>query len=187
MDLATSYRALVKKHFPQARILADRFHVIRTVNHHCLTCWKEFDAIGGKNRGLLCLMRRHWHRLTALQQERHSLYLRDRPALEAIYGSKQRLCCVLVEKGCNQKRWGKLARRSLRDVASLRSCVRARTTGSARPYTLCVARGDCLYMALHPQQRHHRRLSHQMELLQRQAFGFRNFQNYRLRVKLLCS
>ena len=26
-----------------------------------------------------------------------------------------------------------------------------------------------------------------MELLQRQAYGFRNFQNYRMRVKVLCS
>jgi transposase len=26
-----------------------------------------------------------------------------------------------------------------------------------------------------------------MEVLQRQAYGFRNFQNYRLRVKVLCS
>lgn len=26
-----------------------------------------------------------------------------------------------------------------------------------------------------------------MEVLQRQAYGFRNFQNYRLRVRVLCS
>ena len=26
-----------------------------------------------------------------------------------------------------------------------------------------------------------------MEVLQRQAYGFRNFQNYRLRVKVMCS
>ena len=38
MDLAASYRALVRKHFPQAKIVADRFHVVRTVNHHFLAC-----------------------------------------------------------------------------------------------------------------------------------------------------
>ena len=38
MDLASSYRALVRKHFPQARIVADRFHVIRLINHHFLAC-----------------------------------------------------------------------------------------------------------------------------------------------------
>jgi transposase len=26
-----------------------------------------------------------------------------------------------------------------------------------------------------------------MELLQRQAYGFRNFNNYRLRVRIMCS
>jgi hypothetical protein len=34
MDLASAYRALVRKYFPQARIVADRFHVIRLINHH---------------------------------------------------------------------------------------------------------------------------------------------------------
>jgi transposase len=38
MDLAVGYRSLVKKHFPQARIVADRFHVIRVVNQHFLAC-----------------------------------------------------------------------------------------------------------------------------------------------------
>jgi transposase len=48
-DLAASYRALVKKHFPQARIVADRFHVIRMVNHHFLSCWREIDPVASKN------------------------------------------------------------------------------------------------------------------------------------------
>ncbi len=51
MDLSAGYRALVRKHFPQARIVADRFHVIRMVNHHFLACWKEIDPIGSKHRG----------------------------------------------------------------------------------------------------------------------------------------
>ena len=33
MDLAAVYRAIAKKHFPKAIIVADRFHVIRLVNH----------------------------------------------------------------------------------------------------------------------------------------------------------
>jgi transposase len=31
LDLASGDRALVKKHFPNARIAADRFHVIRII------------------------------------------------------------------------------------------------------------------------------------------------------------
>ena len=36
MDLASVYRALVRKHFPQARIVADRFHMIGIIN---ITSW----------------------------------------------------------------------------------------------------------------------------------------------------
>ena len=46
MDLSSTYRALVRKHFPQALIVADRFHVIRLVNHHFLSCWRDLDGVG---------------------------------------------------------------------------------------------------------------------------------------------
>jgi hypothetical protein len=46
---------------------------------------------------------------------------------------------------------------------------------------------DCRDVALHSQQRNHGRISQRMEVLSRQAWGFRNFNNYRLRVKVLCS
>lgn len=34
MDQSETYRALVKKYFPQAMIVTDRFHVIRLFNQH---------------------------------------------------------------------------------------------------------------------------------------------------------
>ena len=50
MDLSASYRALVRRHFPQARIVADRFHVIRLINHHFLRCWREVELSAAGNR-----------------------------------------------------------------------------------------------------------------------------------------
>jgi transposase len=35
MDLAPAYRALVRKRFPNAHIVADRFHVIRIISAGC--------------------------------------------------------------------------------------------------------------------------------------------------------
>jgi len=63
LDLAAVYRSIVRKHFPKAVIVADRFHVIRLINQHLLACWREIDPIGSKHRGLLSLMRRHRHNL----------------------------------------------------------------------------------------------------------------------------
>ena len=58
MDLSETYRAIVRKYFPNALIVADRFHVIRWVNHQFLAAWKQLDPMGRKNRGLLSLMRK---------------------------------------------------------------------------------------------------------------------------------
>ncbi len=186
MDLAASYRALVRKHFPQARIVADRFHVVRTINHHFLACWKDIDPVGSKNRGLLSLMRRHRHNLSPQQHERLAAYLRQHPALEAIYTFKQRLCYLLLEKGQTQKRCRRFAHRLLRDIAALRCCGFAplvqlgHTLYTWHEEIACMwrfTRNNGITEGFHTK----------MEVLQRQAYGFRNFQNYRLRVKVMCS
>ena len=43
MDLSETYRQIVKTHFPNALIVADRFHVIRLVNQHFLKAWQWKD------------------------------------------------------------------------------------------------------------------------------------------------
>ena len=176
MDLATDYRSLVRKHFPQARIVADRFHVIRTVNHHFLACWKDLDPIGAKNRGLLSLMRRHRHNLTVEQHTRLSEYLRHRPALEQIYRFKQRLSYLLLEKGRNQTRCRKLAGRFLRQVSALRYCGLAPLVALGQ--TLHAWREEIATMWRFTRNNAITEGFHnKMELLSRQAYGFRNFQN----------
>jgi transposase len=120
MDLATHYRSLVRLHFPNALIVADRFHVIRIINHHFLACWREIDPVGSRNRGLLSLMRRHRHNLRADQQLRLAAYLAQHPALELIYRFKQRLCYLLLKKHRTRKQCEALVPRFLRAVHQLR-------------------------------------------------------------------
>ena len=185
MDLASVYRSLVRKHFPNARIVADRFHVIRIINHHFLACWKELDPVASKNRGLLSLMRRHRHKLQPEQQARLAAYLQSFPVLELIYRFKQRLCYLLLKKHRTRRQCQPLARRFLRAVAELRQ--------AGLPQL--VALGDTLHawqQEIAAMWRFTRNngitegFHNKMELITRQAYGFRNFQNYRLRVKVLC-
>lgn len=186
MDLATGYRSLVKKHFPQARIVADRFHVIRLVNHHFLACWRDLDPTGSKNRGLMSLMRRPRHRLTDEQYGRLSGYLALHPAMEAVYRFKQRLCSLLVEKHHNRKKCEKLAPRLLRAIAELRQAGLAPLVQLG--HTLHSWREEIATMWRFTRNNGITEGFHtKMEVLQRQAYGFRNFNNYRLRVKVLCS
>ena len=140
----------MRKHFRNACIVADRFHVIRLINQHFLACWRSLDAVGSKHRGLLSLVRRLRHRLHPEQQLRLHAHLAQQPALEIIYRFKQRLCYLLLKKTRNRTQCEKLAPHLLRAI--------------------------CQFAAGRP-----------VEVLQRQAYGFRNLQNYRLRVKVLCS
>jgi len=186
IDLAAGYRALARKHFPQARVVADRFHVIRTVNHHFLTCWKQIDPVGANNRGLLSLMRRHRTNLSEEQYAKLGAYFKGKPAMDAVYRFKQRLCSLLLEKHHNQKKCRQLTVRLLRHIAELRSggfasmVALGNTLHAWREEIACMwrfTRNNGITEGFHTK----------MEVLQRQAYGFRNFNNYRLRVKVLCS
>lgn len=50
MDLSEAYRQIARKYFPNALIVADRFHVIRLVNQHFLKLWQDYDSEGQEPR-----------------------------------------------------------------------------------------------------------------------------------------
>jgi transposase len=186
LDLSSSYRAVVRKHFPNAVIVADRFHVIRLLNHHFLALWRQLEPTGARNRGLLSLMRRHSERLSPEQRARLAHYLAEHPALAAVYRFKQRLAHLLLIKHRTVKQCRRLVPRLLRSIADLRA------SGFAALQTL----GDTFHSWSEEIARMFRYTRNngitegfhtKMEVLQRQAYGFRNFQNYRLRVKVMCS
>ncbi len=186
MDLSSSYRSLVRKHFPRARIVADRFHVIRTINHHFLACWKEIDPRGSKHRGLLSLMRRHRHNLDADQQLKLAAYWERFPAMAEIYRFKQRLVYLLLKKHRTKHNCARLAARFLKAIHQLRQAGLAQLVQlgeTLASWSVEIAtmwrftRNNGITEGFHTK----------MEVLQTQAYGFRNFNNYRLRVKIMCS
>ena len=186
MDLSNSYRALVRKHFPNARIVADRFHVIRLINLHFLACWRDIDPVGAKSRGLLSLLRRHRHNLKPGQPEKLEAYFHQFPALRQIYRFKQRLCYLLLKKHRTRKQCGPLATRLLKAIYQLRQAGLAQL----------IQLGDTLHRWVDEIATMWRFTKNnaitegfhtKMEVLQRQAYGFRNFNHYRLRVRIMCS
>ena len=120
------------------------------------------------------------------QQLRLQAYLAEHPALEAIYRFKQRLCYLLLKKHRTRKQCEQLIPRFLRAVYQLRQTglaplVQLGQTLSAWSEEIVAmwrfTRNNGITEGFH----------NKMELINRQAYGFRNFQNYRLRVKVLCS
>ena len=185
MDLSPTYRAIVRKHFPKARIVADRFHVIRLVNHHFLACWKDLDAAGAKNRGLLSLLRRHRRNLKPEQRTKLDRYFSEKPAVRAVWRFKELLTSLLLKKHRTRKQCARLAPHLLRAIGDLRSSglsqlvTLGETLASWAPEIATMwrfTRNNGITEGFHTK----------MEVLQRQAYGFRNFSNYRLRVRVMC-
>lgn len=119
MDLSSVYRSLVHKYFPNARMVAERFHVIRLINHHFLACWREIDPVGSKHRGLLSLIRRHRHNRKPEQQTKLESYWEQFPAVREIYRFKQKLCYLLLKKHRTRKKCVPLVNRFLKALHDL--------------------------------------------------------------------
>ncbi len=182
MDLSETYRSIARKYFPQATIVADRFHVVRLVNQHFLKAWQQTDPEGRKNRGLISLMRRHAWRLSNEQQDKLDLYLSDYPVLKALYQAKQRLNRYLLLKTLNRK----TAKRKLPGFLDLIDQLMAsplhslaRTLRSWLEPIVAMwrfSKTNGITEGFHTK----------MEMMTRRAYGFRNFENYRLRVLTHC-
>lgn len=185
MDLSETYRRIVKKYFPNAKIVADRFHVVRWVNHQFLRTWSEIDPIGRKNRGLLSLMRRHPWNLSEDNKKNLDRYFDENPSLRAIYEFKNSLMGLLLKK--HQKRVE--AKQLIPQLLwHIEECKRSplihfqelsRTLKNWIEPIVCMWRftkSNGITEGLH----------NKMEMISRRAFGFRNFKNYRLRVIALC-
>jgi transposase len=109
-----------------------------------------------------------------------------RAALEPIYSFKQRLCYPLSVKHRTRKQCEPLATRLLEDIRELRAAI----------FPSLVQLGETLASWINEIAAMWRFTKNngitegfhtKMEVLQRQAYGFRNFNNYRLRVKVMCS
>jgi len=182
MDLSETYRSIARRYFPSAIIVADRFHVVRLINQHFLRVWQQVHPEGRKNRGLLSLMRRHeWH----LNDEQHAnlmTYLADYPVLQALYAAKQKLIRFMLLKTLTAKRArAKLPQYmelldQLRD-SPLRALAKTLTSWMAPIIAMWrFSRSNGITEGFH----------NKMEMISRRAYGFRNFENYRLRVLTHC-
>lgn len=171
-----------QQYFPNALIVADRFHVVRLVNQHLTAYWKQVDPERRKNRGLISLMRRHHWKLTALQKEKLHQYLAQSPALQALCFAKQQLNGFLLIKRVKAKRAKPMLPKFLAlirqfeqsPVRALAATLRSWLEPIVRMWRFTKSNG--ITEGFHTK----------MEMLSRRAYGFRNFENYRMRVLAQC-
>jgi len=185
IDLSSPYRALIRRYFPQAKIVADRFHVVRLVYQHFLELIRAISPQVTRHRGLLACLRRPRERLTADQLHRLRALEQQYPSLGPILALRERLCALLNRKTQTARQCRRHARELLELIDRLKACGLAPLVTLAQ--TLQAWAGPIAAMWRFVKNNgitegFHRK----MKLIQRRAYGFRNFQNYRLRVIAQC-
>ena len=187
MDLSSSYRSLVQKHFPQALIVSDRFHVVRLVLQSFSAICQRIDPALKWQRGLPKLLAKNADNLTPEQRAKRDAYFQKQPAIKNLYLFKEELKAFLMTKNKSRKKLKKegLIETFLRFIEHLENAGfdLMKTLGKTlKSWSAEILRMFTLPFSNGPTEGFHRK----MKLIQRRAYGFRNFENYRLRVIVLC-
>jgi transposase len=185
IDLSSNYRSLVRRWFPAAKIVADRFHAVRLVSLHLLRLARHLVPVLGWNRGSLALLRRRSDRLEPDQQRRLEALFVQHPALRGVYEMKERLTALLRLKDQSKAACRDHINALIGHIRQLRESglEAARTLAkSLEDWSEEIARMWRFSRNNGVTEGFHRK----MKLIQRRAYGFRSFANYRLRVIAQC-
>ncbi len=185
IDLSNPYRSIVRRWFPRAMIVADRFHAIRLVGLHLMRLARQLCPQLAWNRSWLGLLRARWDRLDPEQRHRLKCLFARQPALEAIHEVKERLCSLLRLKNQRKRACRYLIQELLGHIESLRA------SGLQAARTLAKSLSEWIQeIALMWRFSRNNGITEgfhrKMKLIQRRAYGFRSFNNYRLRVIAQC-
>jgi transposase len=186
IDMSSTYRSLIRRYFPNARIVADRFHVIRIVHHHFLALMRSIAPELKNHRGWLAALRKRPERLTERQRQRRDELFAGYPAFVPIYEQMQALCNLLRAKHRKKSECRPLAEQLLYTIEQLRKSGFAPLATLAHTLSSWSEEIACMWRFTKNNgitEGFHRK----MKLIQRRAYGFRNFNNYRLRVLAQCS
>jgi len=185
IDLSNTYRLLVRRWFPRARIVADRFHAVRLVGMHLMRVARQLCPDLGWNRAWLGLLRRRAHRLDPLQRQHLERLFALHPALLGVYNLKERLFSLLCRKNQSPTQCRDHARELLSLIDTLRTSGLEAAGALAKTlseWTEEIARMWRFTRNNAITEGFHRK----MKLIQRRAYGFRSFENYRLPVIAQC-
>lgn len=179
MDMSDTYRALVKILFPNAKIIADKFHVLRLMSPALIKLRAQIHG-HRKELGYRRLILTNERNLD--YETRYELwrYLEKHPKLQELHRWKERLHEFYRSKGL--KRATQSFERLMRDLESstLEEAQRLKRTLKHWKDALL------LYFEKRFTNGLTEALNGRAKLLQRRASGYRSFKNYRLRLLNAC-
>jgi transposase len=180
MDMSSTYRGFVKSFFPNAEIVADKFHVLRLLGP---AINRRRKIISGDRRinpiGKLLL--RNFRDLKLHERSAVMKYLAINQELQLIYGFKERLQKFYRTKGYFKAKHAliqildELALSPIPELKTLRSTLMSWKTEILNYFRTGLTNGRT------------EGFNRKAKLVKRMACGYKSFKNYRLRLLNACS
>jgi len=180
IDMNNSYKNFVLDFFPNAKIVVDKFHVIRLI-HPAIGKYRK-EATGDKRSNpIRHLLLKNRSRLKTHQKRAVTRFCAENPHVQEVYRYKERLTNFYNIKGYKQARrifikiTDDMATSKLKEIKTLRK-------------TLMKWREEILrYFKTGITNARVEGFNRKCKLIQRKAYGFKSFKNYRLRALYSCS
>jgi transposase len=179
IDLSNGYRSLVRELFPNARIVADKFHALRLITPALIKTRKEIQGFKQdmRMRRLLLKNRKSLDYDCRFEIDR---YLREHPKLDAIYRTKERLHefyrCKGIQRGYQSmiRLVSELEKSPYEEIQRLKNTLKNWGEEILNYFELGYT--NALTEAL----------NRTAKLVQANAYGYKSFKNYRLRTLSAC-
>ena len=180
IDMDTSYKNSAKELFPNSQIVIDKFHVIRLI-HPAIRKYRK-EATGDKRSNpIRHLLLKNRKRLKTFQKRAVTRFCNENPTVNEVYRFKERISSLFNIKGYKQARKSFIA---ITDDLGFSKIAEMHTLRN----TLLKWKDEILnYFKTGLSGARVEGFIRKCKLIQRKAYGFRNFENYRLRVLYYCS
>jgi transposase len=180
MDMSGGYRTFARRFFPNAQLVADKFHVLRLLSPALI---RRRKAIVGHRQDLLFrrLLLCSGRSLDRFRRIGLLCWLDHHPELRELYQAKEALYALYRTRG-RTRAARVLDRLTDRWIASPlpELSILARTLRRWRSEVLAYFDSGLTNAATEG-------LNNKAKLVKRRAFGYRSFQNYRLRLLSACA
>lgn len=179
IDMSDTYKSFVKAYFPRAEIIADKFHVLRLITPTLNK--KRKDLTGDKrNNPIRKLLLRNFHNLKFYEKSALQKWLEQFPELHEVYSWKEKLHAFYRIRGFNRAQKAlthitdEMTKSHLPEIKTLRR-------------TLMRWRIEILnYFKFRLTNARTEGYNNVAKVIKRRSYGFRNFNNYRLRLLNAC-
>lgn len=176
LDMSDPFKKFAKEFFPQARLVADHFHVIRLLNPMINKARTEITGDKRSNPVRKLLLLNGKKRLDYFERRALYQWLEHHPRLRELYHFKEALHGLYRCRGYDRARRAlislldRMALSSLPEIKKMRKTLMKWKTEILNYFITGLTNGRT------------EGFNNLAKLLQKRAFGFRSFKNYRLRV-----